>query len=42
MRLNQVTVPVTDVRRSVEFYTWLGLNQIVVDRRPCRSLTTLD
>ena len=29
MRMNQVTVPVTDVRRSVEFYGRLGLIQIV-------------
>ena len=29
MRLNQVTIPVTDVPRSVEFYTRLGLLQIV-------------
>lgn len=29
MRLNQVTIPVTDVPRSVEFYTQLGLLQIV-------------
>lgn len=29
MRLNQVTVPVSDVARSVEFYTRLGLIQIV-------------
>lgn len=29
MRLNQVTVPSTDVARSVEFYERLGLIQIV-------------
>lgn len=29
MRLNQVTIPVADVARSVEFYTRLGLIQIV-------------
>ena len=29
MRLNQVTVPSTDVARSVEFYRKLGLIQIV-------------
>lgn len=29
MRLNQVTVPSTDVARSVEFYKRLGLIQIV-------------
>ena len=29
MRLNQVTIPVTDVARSVEFYVGLGLTQIV-------------
>jgi catechol 2,3-dioxygenase-like lactoylglutathione lyase family enzyme len=29
MRLNQVTVPTTDIPRSVEFYTRLGLIQIV-------------
>lgn len=29
MRLNQVTVPSTDVARSVEFYKHLGLIQIV-------------
>lgn len=29
MRLNQVTVPATDIPRSVEFYTRLGLTQIV-------------
>jgi catechol 2,3-dioxygenase-like lactoylglutathione lyase family enzyme len=29
MRLNQVTVPSTDVARSVEFYKRLGLLQIV-------------
>ncbi len=29
MRLNQVTVPSTDVDRSVKFYTQLGLIQIV-------------
>lgn len=29
MRLNQVTLPVTNVARSVQFYTRLGLIQIV-------------
>jgi catechol 2,3-dioxygenase-like lactoylglutathione lyase family enzyme len=29
MRLNQVTVPSTDVAASVDFYTTLGLEQIV-------------
>ena len=29
MRLNQVTVPVTDIPRAVEFYLMLGLKQIV-------------
>ena len=29
MRLNQVTIPVTNVPRSIEFYTRLGLLQIV-------------
>lgn len=29
MRLNQVTVPSTDIRRSIEFYKRLGLIQIV-------------
>src|SRR6185295_18566850 len=29
MRLNQVTIPSTDVARSVEFYARLGLIQIV-------------
>jgi catechol 2,3-dioxygenase-like lactoylglutathione lyase family enzyme len=29
MRLNQVTVEVTDVARSVDFYRGLGLSQIV-------------
>jgi catechol 2,3-dioxygenase-like lactoylglutathione lyase family enzyme len=29
MRLNQVTLPATDVPRSVDFYTRLGLIQIV-------------
>jgi len=29
MRLNQVTVPATNIPRSVEFYTRLGLIQIV-------------
>ena len=31
MRLNQVTVPSTDIARSVEFYKRLGLIQIVED-----------
>jgi len=31
MRLNQVTIDVTDLRRSVEFYQALGLRQIVAD-----------
>jgi len=31
MMLNQVTVPSTDVKRSVEFYKRLGLVQIVED-----------
>lgn len=31
MRLNQVTVIVTDINRSVEFYRGLGLIQIVGD-----------
>lgn len=29
MNLNQVTIPVTDLARSVEFYSQLGLVQIV-------------
>ena len=29
MRLNQVTVPATDMKRAVEFYKTLGLRQIV-------------
>jgi len=29
MRLNQVTIPVTDIPQSVDFYTRLGLTQIV-------------
>src|SRR5258708_2295918 len=31
MNLNQVTLPSTDVRRSIEFYSRLGLIQIVED-----------
>jgi catechol 2,3-dioxygenase-like lactoylglutathione lyase family enzyme len=31
MNLNQVTLPSTDVRRSIEFYVRLGLIQIVED-----------
>ncbi len=29
MKLNQVTLPATDLARSVEFYSRLGLVQIV-------------
>ena len=39
MRLNQVTVIVTDINRSVEFYRGLGLMQIVsADSRYARFL----
>ncbi|GET40089.1 VOC family protein [Microseira wollei] len=39
MRLNQVTVIVTDINRSVEFYRGLGLSQIVgADSRYARFL----
>ncbi len=31
MNLNQVTVPVSDIERSIEFYEKLGLTLIVVD-----------
>ena len=31
MRLNQVTVPITDLARSIEFYRGLGLRLIVRD-----------
>ena len=31
MRLNQVTLAVTDIDRAVEFYRRLGLHQIVAD-----------
>ena len=32
MRLNQVTLPVSDLDRSVAFYRSLGLDQIVADQ----------
>ncbi|HEY6336243.1 MAG TPA: VOC family protein [Alphaproteobacteria bacterium] len=36
MRLNQVTVPVTDIPRAVEFYLMLGLTQIVASSNYAR------
>ena len=36
MRLNQVTLAVSDLSRSVGFYTRLGLEQIVADHRYAR------
>ena len=36
MRLNQVTVPALDIERSVEFYTKLGLVQVVASESYAR------
>lgn len=36
MRLNQVTLAVSDLAQSVEFYRRLGLEQIVADERYAR------
>jgi catechol-2,3-dioxygenase len=36
-RLNQVTIAVSDLERSVAFYRRLGLTQIVADERYARS-----
>lgn len=42
MRLNQVTLPATDVERSIEFYTQLGLRLIVHSERSYARLECPD